>query len=45
MGNDPKTSALNSNCQAHECRNLFVTDGGPLVTLRSFSGDIAIARR
>jgi len=32
MGNDPKTSALNSNCQAHDCRNLFVTDGGPFVT-------------
>ena len=32
MGNDPKTSVLNSNCQAHDCRNLFVTDGGPFVT-------------
>ena len=32
MGNDPKTSALNSNCQAHDCRNLFVTDGGPMVS-------------
>src|SRR5687767_596971 len=32
MGNDPKTSALNGNCQAHDCRNLFVTDGGPFVT-------------
>jgi choline dehydrogenase-like flavoprotein len=32
MGHDPKTSALNSNCQAHDCRNLFVTDGGPFVT-------------
>ncbi|HET9704470.1 MAG TPA: GMC family oxidoreductase [Vicinamibacterales bacterium] len=32
MGNDPKTSALNANCQAHDCRNLFVTDGGPFVT-------------
>ena len=32
MGVDPKTSALNSNCQAHDCRNLFVTDGGPFVT-------------
>ena len=32
MGNDPKTSALNRNCQAHDCRNLFVTDGGPMVT-------------
>jgi choline dehydrogenase-like flavoprotein len=32
MGNDAKTSVLNSNCQAHDCRNLFVTDGGPFVT-------------
>ena len=32
MGNDPKTSVLNSDCQAHDCRNLFVTDGGPFVT-------------
>jgi choline dehydrogenase-like flavoprotein len=32
MGHDPKTSVLNSNCQTHDCRNLFVTDGGPFVT-------------
>lgn len=32
MGNDPTTSALNGNCQAHDCKNLFVTDGGPFVT-------------
>jgi choline dehydrogenase-like flavoprotein len=32
MGNDPKTSVLNSRCQAHDCKNLFVTDGGPFVT-------------
>jgi choline dehydrogenase-like flavoprotein len=32
MGNDPKTSVLNSNCQAHECKNLFVVDGGPFVS-------------
>ena len=32
MGNDPKRSVLNSNCQAHDCKNLFVTDGGPFVT-------------
>jgi choline dehydrogenase-like flavoprotein len=32
MGHSPKTSVLNSNCQAHDCRNLFVTDGGPFVT-------------
>ena len=32
MGKDPKTSVLNANCQAHDCRNLFVADGGPFVT-------------
>jgi choline dehydrogenase-like flavoprotein len=32
MGNDPSTSALNSNCQAHDVKNLFVTDGGPFVS-------------
>jgi choline dehydrogenase-like flavoprotein len=32
MGHDAKTSVLNGNCQAHDCKNLFVTDGGPFVT-------------
>ena len=32
MGNDPKTSVLNANCQAHDCKNVFVADGGPFVT-------------
>jgi choline dehydrogenase-like flavoprotein len=32
MGDDPKTSALNRWCQAHDCRNLFVADGGPFVS-------------
>ena len=32
MGNDPKRSALNKHNQAHECRNLFVMDGGPFVS-------------
>jgi choline dehydrogenase-like flavoprotein len=32
MGNDPKTSALNSHCQAHDVRNLFVADGAPFVS-------------
>jgi choline dehydrogenase-like flavoprotein len=32
MGANPATSVLNSNCQAHDCRNLFVADGGPFVT-------------
>jgi choline dehydrogenase-like flavoprotein len=32
MGADPKTSVLNSYCQAHDVKNLFVTDGASLVT-------------
>jgi choline dehydrogenase-like flavoprotein len=32
MGNDPQKSVLNSYCQAHDVRNLFVTDGGPFVS-------------
>jgi choline dehydrogenase-like flavoprotein len=31
MGNNPQESALNKWCQAHDCKNLFVTDGGPFV--------------
>jgi choline dehydrogenase-like flavoprotein len=32
MGNDPSTSVVNRNCQAHDVRNLFVADGGPFVS-------------
>src|SRR5437868_9941531 len=32
MGADPKTSVLNGFCQAHDVKNLFVTDCAPLVT-------------
>lgn len=32
MGNDAKRSALNKYNQAHECKNLFVVDGGPFVS-------------
>jgi choline dehydrogenase-like flavoprotein len=32
MGDDPKTSALNRNCQAHDVKNLFVADAAPFVT-------------
>jgi choline dehydrogenase-like flavoprotein len=32
MGNDPSTSVLNRNCQAHDVKNLFVADGGPLTS-------------
>ncbi len=31
MGDDPKTSALNKWSQAHDCKNLFITDGAPFV--------------
>jgi len=33
MGRDPKTSALNPFCQAHDVKNLFVTDGACFVTI------------
>jgi choline dehydrogenase-like flavoprotein len=32
MGSNPSTSVLNKNCQAHDVKNLFVTDGGPLTS-------------
>ncbi len=32
MGNDPKTSTLNKFNQAHDCKNLFVVDGGAFVS-------------
>ncbi|WP_163380394.1 GMC oxidoreductase [Cyclobacterium sp. SYSU L10401] len=32
MGDDPGTSVLNKNSQAHDCKNLFVVDGGPFVS-------------
>jgi Choline dehydrogenase and related flavoproteins len=32
MGNDPTKSALDSNCRAHDVKNLFVADGGPFVS-------------
>ena len=32
MGNDPKKSALNKYNQAHDCKNLFVVDGGAFVS-------------
>ena len=31
-GNDPKTSVVNANCQAHDVKNLFVADGSPFVS-------------
>jgi choline dehydrogenase-like flavoprotein len=32
MGDDPKTSALNKYCQAHDIKNLFVADAAPFLT-------------
>jgi choline dehydrogenase-like flavoprotein len=32
MGTDPRTSVLNSHCQAWDVKNLFVADGGPFVS-------------
>jgi choline dehydrogenase-like flavoprotein len=32
MGRDPGRSVLNANCQAHDCRNVFVADAGPFVS-------------
>jgi choline dehydrogenase-like flavoprotein len=32
MGNDPQTSVLNANCQAHDVKNVFVADAGPFVS-------------
>jgi choline dehydrogenase-like flavoprotein len=32
MGRDPKTSVLNSYNQAHDIKNLFITDGGAMVS-------------
>ena len=32
MGSDASKSVVNSNCQAHDCKNVFVADGGPFVS-------------
>jgi choline dehydrogenase-like flavoprotein len=32
FGDDPKTSVLNKDCQAHEVENLYVTDGSFMPT-------------
>ncbi|HEY7288175.1 MAG TPA: GMC family oxidoreductase [Vicinamibacterales bacterium] len=32
MGADAKTSVVNANCQAHDVKNVFITDGGPFVS-------------
>jgi choline dehydrogenase-like flavoprotein len=33
MGADPKKSVLNGYCQAHDVKNLFVTDGAAWVSI------------
>ncbi len=38
MGNDPKTSVLNSFCQSHDVKNLFVTDASCFVSLPGTHG-------
>jgi len=32
MGDNPRTSVLNANCQAHDAKNVFVADAGPFVS-------------
>ena len=32
MGDDSGSSVVSANCQAHDCRNLFIADGGPFVS-------------
>jgi len=32
MGRDPKTSVLNAHNQAHDAKNLFITDGSCMVS-------------
>jgi choline dehydrogenase-like flavoprotein len=32
MGDDPSRSVLNSHCQAHDVKNLFLADAGPFVS-------------
>jgi choline dehydrogenase-like flavoprotein len=43
MGNDPKTSVLNSYCQAHEIKNLFVVDGSCFTTFSEKNPTLTIA--
>ena len=33
MGNDPKTSVLNSYCQSHDVKNLFAISAGAFPSL------------
>ncbi len=42
MGSDPKSSVLNPHCQAWDCKNLFVADGGPFVSLSNKNPTLTI---
>jgi choline dehydrogenase-like flavoprotein len=43
MGRDPKTSVLNSYCQTHEIKNLFVIDGSCFTTFPEKNPTLTIA--
>jgi len=43
MGADPKTSVLNSYCQSHEIKNLFVVDGSCFTTFSEKNPTLTIA--
>ncbi len=43
MGKDPKTSVLNSFCQSHEIKNLFVVDGSCFTTFSEKNPTLTIA--
>lgn len=43
MGNDPKSSVLNSYCQSHEVNNLFVVDGSSFTTFPEKNPTLTIA--
>lgn len=42
MGNDPKTSVVNRDCQMHEIDNLFIADGSVNVTNGAFNPALTI---
>jgi choline dehydrogenase-like flavoprotein len=42
MGNDPKTSVLNSFCQTHDISNLFVIDASCFVTIGTANPSLTI---
>ena len=42
MGNDPKTSVVNRDCQVHDVENVFVVDGSVHVTNGGFNPVLTI---